>query len=137
MDMTTPDPTSNAGVPHETAAPAGDTANVAKSIADILREKKAAAGGTVRVTLPVTGIAASYPAFVSHSAVLNASKKAGKDRNKVGVTALATMCTFGDRDERLMIGEINDLLPNEDVTFLIGKLFGSDDAASDEDGEGN
>ena len=89
--------------------------------------------GERTTTLPETGVTVTYPGFIPHDRVMNASKLAGKKRDKVGKILIAQLCQF--EGEKLTADEIGTDLPNADVVHLTNLIFGDD--AANEDGEGN
>jgi len=110
-----------------TAAPSGVLAR--------LEAYKQANNGELTTTLPATGLSVSYPAFIGHDQVMNATKIAGKNRSKTGMVLVAQVCKF--EGERLTVGQIGALVPNADVVHLINLLMGEDDDAGEDGGSGN
>ncbi|MEC5291972.1 hypothetical protein VSX64_14530 [Aurantimonas sp. C2-6-R+9] len=111
----------------ETTAAAGVVAK--------LEAYKRANGGDVTTTLPATDLTVSYPAFIGHDQVMNATKIAGKNRSKTGMVLVAQVCKF--EGERLTVGQIGSLVPNADVVHLINLLMGEDDDAGEGESSGN
>lgn len=121
--------------PGPAAAPAPEPA-APQSVIDILRVQKDARSGCLDTELPVSGLTASYPAFINHDAVLNAMKQAGKNRNRIGAVMIAQHCLIGG--QRLTVSDITSLMHNDDVVHLTNLLLGDGGGDSnDEDGAGN
>ena len=117
---------------------ANKTRRAPKGVLARLEAYKQANSGELTTTLPKTEIwQVSYPAFVGHDQVMNATKIAGKNRSKTGMVLVSQVCKF--EGERLTVGQIGSLVPNEDVVHLINILMGEDEGASkgSEDGAGN
>lgn len=104
-----------------------------QSVVDRLRAAKDAADGRIETILPVSGMSATYPAFINHNQVLTAIKQAGKDRNRIGAVMIAQHVLI--EGERLKISEVTELMHNDDVVHLTNRVLG--EGGGDEDGEGN
>lgn len=102
------------------------------SVIDRLKAHKAAHDGQEAMTLPKTGIVATFPAFRPHGLIMRAAKVAGNDAQKMQVVYIAQNVRFDG--EKLTLSDIEDLVPDDDSAALIKRLFvGSDD----EDAAGN
>lgn len=95
-----------------------------------LQAHKAANAGTDTLTLPVTGIVATFPRFRAHGLIMRAARHAKGDAQKMQVVYIAQNVLFDG--EKLRLDQIEELLPDDDSAALIRCLF-----VGDEDAEGN
>ena len=131
-DPTKSDLDTQAGRERADTAPAaeknagGDSPLIAK-----LKKQKAEKSGFDATVLPETGIIVTWPQFKSHGVWMKATRLAKGNPQGVMNTYLPLLCKFDG--EKLTIAEFKELVPTDDVLFLLGEVMG--DKLPGEDGE--
>lgn len=93
---------------------------------------KQANDGTESFTLPVTGVAVTFPKFRPHGLIMRAGRIAGQDVQKLQAVYVVQNCRFDG--EKLTLADFEDLVPDDDSSALIKRLFASDDGEDVADG---
>lgn len=102
------------------------------------RKRELEAKGLQETTLPESGEAAFYPAFVSHGTVMRAQRFSGRKNSRTPFSAVlvAMTCRFGPERETLTADQVVDLLEHADIMHLFDLVY-SGESDDEGDGEGN
>lgn len=112
------------------------TAPVTTGVRAKLATKKAALAEKVQAfTLPVTGIAITIPLWRPNLAWVKAQRNAKGDVAAAQSAYAAELVKF--EGEKLSVADLRELLPADDIMFIVGKLDADGSEDEDEDASGN
>lgn len=97
---------------------------------------KEAHAGFFEETLPKSGVTVQIPNFLNHGEWMKAQRQANGDVPKAHAAFITGTVTF--EGEKLTMADIQaGLVEAKDMLFLIGEIFGDDEAEADVDDAGN
>lgn len=117
-----------------TAPEATEEDTATTSVVRKLKEHKKANRGSETVKLPETQVSVTFPKFRAHAVWMKAQRLSRKNPMNVTNVYLALVCRFDG--QKLTLEQFADLIPSNDVLFLIEEVMGDDESWDDED-EGN